>query len=457
MIHYREKFPVVVTAHGYTESTTLELSLRGDLDGGKKYENIRNITLKADRSQRIVFDLTKQEIGNYWLNAKTLNGKKYDQSMNLHYATKEYSVFVQTDKATYKPSDKVQFRVLILNSDTRPFKSNKTEIYISDGAQNRIKQFDSILFRKGVFKNELQLSDEPVLGTWSIHVKVNEGLETSQTFEVAKYVLPKFEVNIVTKPNVRTDEKIVVSCSAKYTYGKLITTGTAEITAESPYSDWIGNNIQKTTKTLPLIDGKATTEFDIAEELKLATFWYQQDVLITVKIKDSLSGQEQNATTTVTVHQNSYKIEFVSNDDNSFKPEIPFTITVIGKDLSDAPINDPKNPVSVDITYTYDTYEVETTTKQAEPEATTIPGFAVSGFWRPWFYPRFVQKVESVQKFFSNGELTLTLTATENVSSISVVVRILLKTYFINVSSFQSCAGKLSRKLGFVLEQFATN
>lgn len=45
---------------------------------------------------------------------------------------------------------------------------------MQDAEKNRIKQWKNVEVRKGVFCDELQLSDLPVLGDWTIKAEVGE-------------------------------------------------------------------------------------------------------------------------------------------------------------------------------------------------------------------------------------------------------------------------------------------
>lgn len=113
--------------------------------------------------------------GDYKLQAKSLSALKFEKSIDLDLNTKKFSTLIQTDKSIYKPGDKMQFRVLILDSNTRPYRgAENIKIYISDGAQNRLKEFNDVKLTKGVYQNELQLSDSPVLGNWLINVEVDK-------------------------------------------------------------------------------------------------------------------------------------------------------------------------------------------------------------------------------------------------------------------------------------------
>lgn len=93
----------------------------------------------------------------------------------LSYVNKGFSIFVQTDKSVYKAGDTIRFRVLVLDPNTKPLPvEGNMKVYISDGEDNRIKQWNNVQkeINKGVYESELQLSSAPVLGKWSIGVDV---------------------------------------------------------------------------------------------------------------------------------------------------------------------------------------------------------------------------------------------------------------------------------------------
>lgn len=105
--------------------------------------------------------------------AEGLSGFIFKNESNVRYQPKSYSVFVQTDKAVYKPGDTVRFRVLVLDPNTRPLQKVDTiKVHITDGKSNRIKQWNDAKLIKGVFEGELPLSSAPVLGRWLINVEV---------------------------------------------------------------------------------------------------------------------------------------------------------------------------------------------------------------------------------------------------------------------------------------------
>ena len=68
---------------------------------------------------------------------------------------------------------------------------------------------------RGVFSDELELSKSPVLGEWTINVKILDQTFTKQ-FTVAEYVLPKFEVTVdVPKHATFKDSKVIATIRSK--------------------------------------------------------------------------------------------------------------------------------------------------------------------------------------------------------------------------------------------------
>jgi len=68
--------------------------------------------------------------GRYALTARGLSGIDFHQSKEIDYVHKSHSVFIQTDRAIYKPGHKVMFRCLILDSRLRPGIVGPTDVYI---------------------------------------------------------------------------------------------------------------------------------------------------------------------------------------------------------------------------------------------------------------------------------------------------------------------------------------
>jgi CD109 antigen len=348
-------------------------------------------------------------VDNYFLEAKAIDGEKFEKKVNLHLNLKKFSVFTQTDKSIYKPSENIQFRVLILCIDTKPYESSNVQIFITDGAQNRVKQFLNPKFKKGVFEGELQLSDSPVMGDWAIHVKVDESQEVLKDFEVAEYILPKFQVIVEANPHVTfSDEKIRATVSGKYTFGKLAK-GKATVTAkvvQNRFGYGMPNQAQKVVKTVD-VDGKKDVEFDIKQELKISDTDSEISVDIEATFMEELSGREHSGSTSVLIHKTPHKLDIVKSNEK-IKPGLPYSITAFVKTHNGAPVlTDAENPVEFAITYYREV-------KNAQTNVDSIQFRGYGGGYQE----ESERKFERV--FLANGSAELLMEVPKNVSRIEI-------------------------------------
>lgn len=69
--------------------------------------------------------------GNHKLIAEGQRGLAFTNEISINLPSKNQSVFIQTDKAMYKPGDKLKFRVIVLDSDTNPVTVNDMTVFIT--------------------------------------------------------------------------------------------------------------------------------------------------------------------------------------------------------------------------------------------------------------------------------------------------------------------------------------
>jgi CD109 antigen len=280
----------------------------------------------------------------------------FEEIRNLHRNIKKMSAFIQTDKSTYKPSDTVRFRIIIVNSDTKPVENpNIQNIFITDGSDNRVKQYENPKFHRGVFETSFQLSDLPVFGNWKIHVQINDS-DTTKEFEVTEYVLPKFKLFVEGSNDVNYNfEKILITIRAQYTYGKPVK-GKAEmnINVATTYHEFktIGRT-DSTVKKNFTVDGKAVVEIDIPKELNIVDNKYNRILLIEVKFTEDLTGKEVTEKHFVRIHNTLYKFDLIKSRER-FKPKLPFHCTAIVRNHDrNTPVTDSFEAVKFSLTYYY--------------------------------------------------------------------------------------------------------
>ncbi|XP_018798385.1 PREDICTED: CD109 antigen isoform X2 [Bactrocera latifrons] len=343
-IRSKFKYNVAVSVHKAEGPTKIDVSIMGP-----SYNETKTVELQPMSTENVEFDVPQLQDGAYSLVAKGVSGLIFENSTKLNYADYKPATFIQTDKATYKPGDLVQFRVLFLDANTRPAKIEQPiSILINDGARNRIKQLQDVKLIKGVYTGEFQLSEQPVLGDWNIEVVIEGQSPVSKSFEVAKYVLPKFEVSIETAKDVAIPDGIIkVTVRSKYTYGKSVE-GTATVSIKPLYHHY-GMNIQPEATKMVYVDGKGHVEFDLSKDLSIGgERTYVPPLKVLATMKEKLTGNTQNATATINLHSERYRIEGV-NVPTNYQPGKPTKITVVVKNVDGSPVSDTKNKAKLTV------------------------------------------------------------------------------------------------------------
>ena len=64
------------------------------------------------------------------VHASTKGSMNFVNTTQLEYVDKSYSVFIQTDRAVYKPGDLIYFRVIIVNPELRPSVTGAIDVHI---------------------------------------------------------------------------------------------------------------------------------------------------------------------------------------------------------------------------------------------------------------------------------------------------------------------------------------
>ncbi|KAH8378509.1 hypothetical protein KR093_011747, partial [Drosophila rubida] len=359
------KYSVSISVHDVDVKSVIKVGITGP-----SFNETKQVEVEPKSTVNVQFDVPKLSSGDYNLTAVGIEGLIFENSTILTQADNKPSVFIQTDKATYKPADLVQYRVLFLNENTRPAVIDKPiSIVINDGAQNRIKQLTDVKPTKGVYAGELQLSEQPVLGNWYIVVTIGDD-DTSETksFEVAKYVLPKFEVAVESVKDVaKQDGVIKATIRAKYTYGKPVK-GKATVSLGPSYGFYGSTGQLEMKKTID-VDGKGHVEFPL-EDFSLHHH-YTPPLKIFAEVTEDLTGNKQNASTVVNLHSQRYKLEALDKS-VQYEPGKPFIYRIVIKNLDGSPVRDATKKAKLSLERPQRYFYLETQTTESQPKDNTI-------------------------------------------------------------------------------------
>lgn len=258
-----------------------------------RYTNFRDIFIEPLTSKLIRLQTGNLEPDQYRLVAEGLSGIDFHDQKSINFLSKNVSIFVQTDKALYNANDMLRFRVILLDSNLKPISSQEPiHIYIEDGAKNRIKDWHYWRSNRGVISEELQLASSPAFGDWHIIVEAMGEIKEYQ-FEVAEHILPNFDVLIDTpKHQYYRQGKIRATIRTMQTYGKPIKGEVTVSVYPKTYGSFQPLLLNLITRKVMKIDGKASVEFDIADELNFKED-YEQGAVMEAIVEEEPSGRLQ--------------------------------------------------------------------------------------------------------------------------------------------------------------------
>ncbi|XP_046801006.1 CD109 antigen-like isoform X2 [Lucilia cuprina] len=341
-------YSVSVTLHENSEPATIKVAIKGP-----SYNEEKTVEISPSHTEVVNFEIPNLKSGKYQLESEGIKGLIFKNSTELNFKNKKPKTYIQTDKAVYKPGDLIQYRIVVLDENTRPAKLEQPlTLGFKDGAGNFVKQIKDIQLTKGVYTGEFQLSDQPVLGEWIMEVNLSpneDDTKTEKKFHVDKYVLPKFSVDIETAKDIAYDIPLKITIRSKYTYGQPVK-GQATIAIDAQYGKL------KTQKTIK-VDGKGHVEFDLRKDLGLekpnfnsgyGNYSTTPPINIFATMTEEYTGNKQNKTASVNLHRSRYVIE-VPEKVYDYVVNKTFELKAFVKNLDGSPVQDGKHMAKLSI------------------------------------------------------------------------------------------------------------
>lgn len=221
-----------------------------------------------------------------------------------------------------------------------------------DAKGNRIKQWNRVFTSRGIVAQELQLSDQPVLGDWTIVVEVL-GQKFQKGFTVAEYVLPTFDVEVLL-PKYATYNKsdVVATIKSTYTYGKPVK-GEVTLTVQPRvrYNMLAVRPLEQYQAKVP-IDGSVDIPVNVVRDLNLKTDFFEREIEFFALVEEGLTGRKYNRSNVLKIHDKEIKVELVKTS-KTFKPGLKYTAFLKVAYQDDVPVEDNGPPLKLRYGYSY--------------------------------------------------------------------------------------------------------
>ncbi len=204
-------------------------------------------------------------------------------------------ILIETDKPIYKPSQRIQGRVILLDNGLRPL-AGAVEVSFHDAKGIRVDRQKLSTDEFGAAAFSLELAHEVNFGTWKVRAK-SDGAESVRDVRVEEYVLPRFELKAqFPRSWALVDERIAGTVEARYFFGKDVS-GKATIIAKR----WVGEWQEYAAQAGDLVGGRFPFELPPVGFLAgTPGASGQGTVTLEVTVTDS-TGQKQTSTEVLTV------------------------------------------------------------------------------------------------------------------------------------------------------------
>ena len=241
-------------------------------------------------------------------------------------------LLVETDKPIYKPGQTIRIRVMTLDTGLKPLPSDAT-VEVQDAKGIKVFKTQVTTDDYGMTSVDLPLSTEPNLGVWKLTTLVGDH-KTQLDVRVEEYVLPKYEVSVVTERQwALANEPIKGTVKGEYSFGKPVV-GEVEIVA----SRYIGLWEEYARFTAP-INGEEAFELPaVGFVAGVPEAGGQGNVTLDVTIREKSTGYEETTTELFTVAAAPVVLKVVP-DSNVFKPGLEMGYLVVAQTPDGQPVD----------------------------------------------------------------------------------------------------------------------
>ncbi|XP_052895525.1 thioester-containing protein 1 allele S3-like [Anopheles moucheti] len=317
-IRANQDYTVVISNfNSHRSKVDLMLRMEGRSNDGRSVLNLTTtVDVQRNTNGRITFNMPANlSAGIYKIIVDGQRGFSFHKEAELVHLSKTITGLIQIDKPVYKPGDTVKFRVIVLDSELKPPARVKSiQVTIRDPRTNEIRKWSTAKLYAGVFEGDLQIAPTPMLGIWSISVKLDGEELVSKTFEVKEYVLSSFDVEVI--PSVVPLEKhqgLTLTIDANYHFGK-------PVKGIAKFKVYLINGILDRENVFEVY-GKRQVQLQFKDYFQMQE--YRQDVIVNTTFIEHATNRTVVKQSDITVYKYMYSVELIK-ESPQFRSGHPF-------------------------------------------------------------------------------------------------------------------------------------
>ena len=123
-------YHISLSVYDLQSQVEVDVTVSGPSESGSFNSASKTVVVNPSETRILNLEIGEWSKGNYKLIVEGRGGFQFKNETQLEYQQKSYSVFIQSDKAIYKPGQLVQFRAIVVNPSLRPSVTGAIDIYI---------------------------------------------------------------------------------------------------------------------------------------------------------------------------------------------------------------------------------------------------------------------------------------------------------------------------------------
>ncbi|XP_075536440.1 venom factor-like [Dermacentor variabilis] len=244
-------------------------------------------------------------------------------------------LFLQTDKPIYHPGSNVHIRFIALNGSLLPA-STPFKLEVRNPQNVVLEEKNFVPDRELMLSHQFTVPKHTVLGEWKLVMRYGHKLQqnTTATFAVEKYVLPRFSVQLKTVDYILPDfNNITINVRAKFVnkqYVRGVVSFRFSVKNELGAVEEIGTS--GTPKTLEYGDAvytlaRAEVDARLSEHKLRALFEARARLVVEATVIEEATGIRETSRSEQAVFSTSPFLVSTARSEKSFKPGAKFYVT----------------------------------------------------------------------------------------------------------------------------------